>query len=101
MKPTIILTAPDLAIAAVLILVDGAISIIWRLGLHRQLAIAAVRMVLQLLLIGVILTRVFAAAFPPLTLLLILVMVASIYLLRRADTLRDARDVKHEHAIRQ
>ena len=76
MKPTIILTAPDLAIAAVLILLDGAISIIWRLGLHRQLAIAAVRMVLQLLLIAVILTRVFAAAFPPLTLLLILVMVA-------------------------
>jgi len=75
MKPTIVLTAPDLMIAAVLIGIDGLISIAFRLGLHRQLAIAAIRMVVQLLLIGVILTRVFAIASPPLTLLVILVMV--------------------------
>jgi len=75
MKPTIVLEASDLAIAAVLILVDAGISIGFRLGLHRQLAVAAVRMVLQLLLIGVILGRVFAAASPPLTLLVVLVMI--------------------------
>jgi putative ABC transport system permease protein len=76
MKPTIILEAQDLAIAAVLIGLDGLISLVFGLGLHRQLAIAAIRMVLQLLLIGVILTRVFALASPPMTLLVILVMVA-------------------------
>ncbi|WP_264712360.1 ABC transporter permease [Limobrevibacterium gyesilva] len=74
--PSIVLTGQDLAIASVLILLDGAISVAYRLGLHRQLAIAAGRMVLQLLLIGAILTRVFDAAFPPLTLLVILAMVA-------------------------
>ena len=76
MKPTIVLEAHDLAIAAVLIGLDGVISLVFGLGLHRQLAIAAVRMVLQLLLIGVILTKVFAIASPPVTLLVILVMVA-------------------------
>ncbi len=75
MKPTIILTPGDLAIAAVLIVLDAAISVVLRLGLHRQLAIAAVRMVLQLLLIGVILSRVFALASPPVTLLVVAVMV--------------------------
>ena len=76
MKPTIVLEAHDLVIAAVLIALDGVISLAFGLGLHRQLAVAAVRMVLQLLLIGVILARVFALASPPVTLLVILVMVA-------------------------
>lgn len=75
MKPAISLTAPDLAIAAVLILLDGALSIALGLGLHRQLAVAATRMVLQLLLIGVVLRAVFAIAAPPVTLAVILVMV--------------------------
>jgi putative ABC transport system permease protein len=76
MKPTIILGAHDLAIAAILIGLDGVISLAYGLGLHRQLAVAAARMVLQLLLIGVILTRVFALASPPVTLAVTLVMVA-------------------------
>ncbi len=76
MKPTIVLEAHDLAIAAALIGLDGLISLVFGLGLHRQLAVAAIRMVLQLLLIGVILTRVFALASPPVTLLVVLVMVA-------------------------
>jgi len=75
MKPTISLSASDLAIAAVLILLDGALSVALGLGLHRQLAVAAARMVLQLLLIGVVLRSVFALASPPVTLLVILVMV--------------------------
>ena len=76
MKPTIILDAHDLAIAAVLIGLDGVISLAFGLGLHRQLAVAAVRMVVQLLLIGIILTRVFALASPPVTFAVIVAMVA-------------------------
>jgi putative ABC transport system permease protein len=76
MKPTIILGAGDLAIAAVLIGLDGVVSLAFRLDLHRQLAVAAVRMVLQLLLIGYILARVFALAAPPVTLLVVCVMLA-------------------------
>lgn len=76
MNPTITLEARDLAIAAILIGLDGVISLAYGLGLHRQLAVAAVRMVVQLLLIGVILTRVFALASPPVTLGVILIMVA-------------------------
>ncbi len=75
MKPTLVLDAPDLAIAALLIVLDGGISLAFGLGLHRQLAVAALRMVVQLLLIGVILTRVFALASPPVTMAVILVMV--------------------------
>ncbi len=70
------LTFGDLAIAAVLVVLDGALSVALRLGLHRQLAIAACRMVLQLLLIGLVLRAVFALASPPVTLLVILVMIA-------------------------
>lgn len=76
MTPTLSLTPLDLAIAAVLIVVDGVISLTLHLGLHRQLAIAAARMVVQLLLIGVILRAVFALASPPVTLCLILIMTA-------------------------
>src|SRR5215831_16262719 len=75
MQPGIILTAPDLAIAAVLVVFDGTLSIVLHLGLHRQLAVAAVRMVLQLLLIGFTLRAVFALASPLVTLLVIAVMV--------------------------
>ncbi len=75
MKPTIPLTAPDLAIAAVLVVLDGVLSVVLGLGLHRQLAVAATRMVLQLLLIGMVLRFVFALASPAVTLLVVLAMV--------------------------
>jgi putative ABC transport system permease protein len=74
MKPSIPLTAPDLAIAAVLVVLDGAISVALGLGLHRQLAVAALRMVLQLVLIGLVLRTVFALAAPAVTLLVVLAM---------------------------
>lgn len=70
----ILLTVPDLMIASLLVLLDAGLSIALGLRLHRQLGIAAVRMVVQLILIGFILRAVFAAASPPLTLALILVM---------------------------
>jgi putative ABC transport system permease protein len=70
------LSPGDLAIAAVLVVLDGALSVVLRLRLHRQLAIAALRMVGQLLLIGLILRSVFALALPWVTLLVVLAMVA-------------------------
>ena len=72
----ILLTPVDLAIASVLIVLDGALSLVLRLGLHRQLAWAALRMVVQLVLIGFILRWVFAIASPLVTLAVVLVMVA-------------------------
>ena len=49
-----------MAIAASLILVSGLVSILLRLGLEKQLALAAVRTVVQLILIGEVLKWVFA-----------------------------------------
>ena len=43
------LGAWDLLAAAILILLDAALSLALRLGLHRQILVAAVRMVVQLL----------------------------------------------------
>jgi putative ABC transport system permease protein len=72
--PAIALTPRDLAVAAFLVVLDGAISLALGLRLHRQLAVAAGRMVLQLLFIGYVLRWVFALASPLVTLLLVLVM---------------------------
>jgi putative ABC transport system permease protein len=57
------LTALDLAIAASLILINGALSLMLRLGLERQLMWAAVRSVVQLLAIGYVLGWVFEFAY--------------------------------------
>ena len=72
----ILLTPFDVAIAAVLIVLDGVLSLLLRLGLHTQLAWAATRLVVQLVLIGFVLRLVFAIASPLATLAVILVMVA-------------------------
>ncbi len=49
----------NVAAAAALILINGAISLALRLGLARRLLIAAVRTVVQLLLVGLVLDWVF------------------------------------------
>ena len=72
----ILLTWPDLAIASLLLLVDGGLSVWLGLGLHRPLAIAAARMVVQLIAVGLVLRAVFALASPPATLAVVLVMTA-------------------------
>jgi len=69
------LTYFDLVLASVLLIINGAISIGLRLGLGRQLGIAAVRMIVQLLMIGLVLKFVFTAASPWLTLLVAVLMV--------------------------
>ena len=68
------LSPGDLAIAASLVAVDAALSLALRLGLHRQLLIAAGRMVVQLVVIGYVLKLVFALRSPAATLALVAVM---------------------------
>jgi len=72
----ILLTWPDIAIAASLIVLDGVLSLALRLTLHRQLVWAATRMVVQLVLIGFVLRAVFALGSPLATLGVVLVMTA-------------------------
>ena len=71
----ILLTPLDISIAASLIILDAALSIWLRIRLHRQIAIAAARMVVQLVAIGYVLRFIFALNNPAATLLLVLVMV--------------------------
>jgi putative ABC transport system permease protein len=71
----IVLTPTDLSIAASLIVLDALLSIWLRLRLHRQIILAAVRMVVQLVAIGFVLRFIFALNNPAATLALVLVMV--------------------------
>lgn len=65
----------DLVLAAMLILINGGISIAFRLGVARTLFIAALRMTVQLMAIGFVLKFVFAQTSPLWTMALALVMV--------------------------
>jgi putative ABC transport system permease protein len=69
------LTPIDLLLAAALLVVNAAISWFFRLGLERSLAIAAVRMVVQLALVGLVLKLIFAQTSPLWAVLMGLVMV--------------------------
>jgi putative ABC transport system permease protein len=65
----------DLALAALLVVLNGALSIALQLRLERQLFIAALRMVVQLTLVGLVLTTLFALVSPGWTGLAALAMV--------------------------
>src|SRR5437762_12817229 len=54
----------DLAAASVLVLIDAALSIIFGLRIHRSLLFAATRMTVQLALVGLVLTFLFAVVRP-------------------------------------
>jgi UDP-glucose/iron transport system permease protein len=69
------LTYSDLILPALLVVMDGALSIVLHLRLERQLAIASFRMVLQLVLVGYVLTFLFAAVSPLWTALAALTMI--------------------------
>jgi putative ABC transport system permease protein len=71
------LGAWDLAAAALLILLDAALSVTLRLGVHRQILVAALRMVVQLAIVGLVLRTVFASASVVATAAVILFMVAA------------------------
>lgn len=72
----IALSPTDLALAAALILLNGAISWRFRLGLERTLTITTIRMVAQLALIGLVLKWVFEQSSPGWTMALALVMIS-------------------------
>ncbi len=54
----------DLLLAALLVVLNGALSLALQLGLERRLLIATLRMTVQLALIGVVLTTLFALISP-------------------------------------
>ncbi len=54
----------DLALAALLVVLNGGLSLALHRGLARQLAIATLRMIVQLLLVGLVLKVLFAAVSP-------------------------------------
>jgi len=65
----------DLLLAAVLVLLNGAMSVWLRLGIEWRLAVAACRMVVQLALMALVLEALFALVSPWLTALATLVMI--------------------------
>ena len=67
----------DLLLPALLVALNGALSLALRLGLAKQLAVATLRMIVQLVLVGYVLTLLFALVSPWLTALAALVMVLS------------------------
>jgi putative ABC transport system permease protein len=72
----VILSYSDIALAALLLIANAALSIWLRLGLERKLLIAATRMVVQLVIVGLVLKALFAVASPWLTALVMFVMVS-------------------------
>lgn len=68
------LSASDLAITALLILLNGAISFYYSLRLERTLVISSLRMIVQLALVALILRFIFAQTSPFWTLLFASVM---------------------------
>ncbi len=64
----------DLAVSALLIVLAGAVSLAWGLGIHRRLLVSAVRSVVQLLLLALVLQWLFAHTSPWLTALAAAVM---------------------------
>ncbi len=72
---TIPLDTWDLALGAILVLLNGALSFFLRLGLERKLLLAAARMVIQLTLVGLVLKTLFTLVSPLWTSLAALVMI--------------------------
>ncbi|WP_295851888.1 iron export ABC transporter permease subunit FetB [Tardiphaga sp.] len=72
---TIPLTPADVATAASLLVIDAVLSLCLSIGVHRQLVLAAARMVVQLIAIGYLLKLIFTINSPAATLFLVLVMV--------------------------
>src|SRR3981189_1734097 len=64
MDSYIALTYWDLAAASVVVFINAGLSVIFRLRVHRSLLIAAIRMVVQLALVGVVLTTLFSLVSP-------------------------------------
>ncbi len=70
----ILLSPYDLGAAAFLVALDAALSLALRLGLHRQIGVAAFRMIVQLVAAGFLLRVVFRLANPLATVSLVAIM---------------------------
>lgn len=64
----------DVALAALLVCINGVVSVYFRLGVARTLAVAVVRMLVQLALIGLALKLLFAQTSPQWVALAVLAM---------------------------
>jgi len=69
------LTWWDLALGSLLVVANAGLSLALDLGLHKRLAISSLRMLVQLFLMGLVLTTLFKLLSPGLTALAVLVMV--------------------------
>jgi putative ABC transport system permease protein len=67
----------DLGLAATLLLVNGLVSVAFRLGLLKRIAVAALRMVLQLAVVGLALKFIFEVDSPLWTALFALIMLCA------------------------
>jgi putative ABC transport system permease protein len=76
MSSYIVLSYWDVALAAVFLILNAGLSLWLQLGVARQMLVAGLRMVVQLLAVGLVLKAVFAAGSPLVTLALAVVMVA-------------------------
>ncbi len=76
MSPYRPLTTVDLALAVIFLVLNAIFSILLQLRLERQLVVSALRLVIQLLLVGLVLKTIFTVASPWLTLLAASIMVA-------------------------
>ena len=75
MSSYISLTYSDLLLASIFLAMNALFSILLRLRLERQLVVSALRMIAQLLLVGLVLKTIFTLASPWLTLLAAAIMV--------------------------
>ncbi|KAI1315013.1 hypothetical protein EDD11_001398 [Mortierella claussenii] len=73
-KPMVELQWYHVAIASVLIIVNGILSIVLRLGLEKRLFIAAIRCIVQLTIMGLVLQNIFDAQNPLLVILMALLL---------------------------
>lgn len=71
------LSAPDLVLASILLVFNGVVSFVLGLQIHKSLAVAAVRMVIQLLLVGLMLRWILDNQSPVMTALAVFVMIAA------------------------
>ena len=53
-----------LGAASVFVIIDAGLSVIFKLNLHRSLLVATIRMVVQLALVGLVLTTLFSLVSP-------------------------------------
>lgn len=75
MNAYISLSYTDVILASIFLLLNALFSLLLQLRLERQLIISAMRMVVQLLMVGLVLKTVFAVASPWITLLIAAIMV--------------------------